>query len=54
MTRQDWFELLPVGDAEVRWASADARASFSVGPGGQVTGLVLRQDGRELRGTREG
>jgi CubicO group peptidase (beta-lactamase class C family) len=54
MTRQDWFELLPVGDAEVRWASADARATLAARPDGHITGLVLRQDGRELRGTREG
>ena len=46
LTGQPSFEIFPESPTSFFWKIVDAQLSFVVGPGGQVTGAVLHQDGR--------
>jgi CubicO group peptidase (beta-lactamase class C family) len=52
LSGQDAYEVYPVGPGEVRWASAEATATFAFGADGRGASVVLRQNGRERRAAR--
>jgi len=52
LTGQGAYEIFPESAKVFFYKIADARLSFVVGAGDQVTGLVLHQNGRDLSATR--
>jgi CubicO group peptidase (beta-lactamase class C family) len=52
ITGQPAYEVFPSGPLEVFWKVVEAQASFTPGPDGHATGLVLHQNGRDLPAPR--
>jgi hypothetical protein len=52
LTGQSNLEIFAEGPTDVFWKAVEAQAHFEVAPDGQITGLVLRQNGRNLPAPR--
>ncbi|MEO8115335.1 MAG: serine hydrolase, partial [Phenylobacterium sp.] len=52
ITGQATFEIFPESPTDFFWKIVDAQLTFQVGPDGRATGLVLRQNGRNLPAKR--
>ena len=52
LTGQGRFEVFPESPTEVFWKVVDAQATFTLGPGGRATTIIVHQNGRDTPSSR--